>query len=124
MLTIADATLARTSAFKNLAASAHHWQPLTVCPPSELSDWTLHQKHTGYSAIALQPTPQAIPLPDFQFPKQALLILGRELTGIPPEIQILCDQTVVIPQAGLVESLNVQTAAAIAIYEYARQHRL
>ena len=50
------------------------------------------------------------------------LLLGQELTGIPDSILALADQAVTIPQFGLVESLNVQTAAAVAVYEYLRQH--
>jgi tRNA guanosine-2'-O-methyltransferase len=33
-----------------------------------------------------------------------------------------CDRAIAIPQYGLVDSLNVQTAAAIALYEYVRQY--
>ena len=50
-----------------------------------------------------------------------MLLLGRELTGIPADLLAQCDQTLVIPQYGLVDSLNVQTAAAMAVYEYLRQ---
>ena len=32
-----------------------------------------------------------------------------------------CDRAVLIPQYGLVQSLNVQTAAALAIYTYIGQ---
>jgi tRNA G18 (ribose-2'-O)-methylase SpoU len=60
----------------------------------------------------------------FTYPKQSVLVLGRELIGIPVEIAGLCDAAIAIPQFGMVESLNVQTAAAIAIYEYGRQYPL
>lgn len=121
---VADLSLAQTAAFKNVAASAHHWQPILACPSTALKDWILHQKQAGYCAIALHLSPDAISLPDFVYPKKSVLVLGRELTGIPDDVAALCDCAIAIPQAGMVESLNVQTAAAIAIYEYARQHPL
>ena len=59
----------------------------------------------------------------FRSAPKTLLLLGRELTGIPTDILALCDVALTIPQYGRVESLNVQTAGAIAIYEYNRQWR-
>ena len=75
----------------------------------------------GYSLIALDASPVATPLTQFSFPKNSVLLLGQELTGIPKQILEQCDRAVTIPQYGFVESFNVQTAAAIAIYEYMRQ---
>ncbi|KGF71782.1 tRNA guanosine-2'-O-methyltransferase [Neosynechococcus sphagnicola sy1] len=123
-LVTGDASMTQRAAFRDLAVSAHRWQPLHICTPLELPEWILTQQQSGYRAIALEAHPRAVPLPEFRFPQSTVLILGRELTGIPPEILDQCDQSVVIPQAGMVESLNVQTAAAIAIYEYSKQHPL
>ena len=49
-----------------------------------------------------------------------MLVLGRELSGLADGIEQGCDRTLTIPQYGMAEFLNVQTAA-IAIYEYMRQ---
>lgn len=49
-----------------------------------------------------------------------VLILGTEVTGIPPETLELCDSTLEIPQIGHKESLNVSIAAGIGIYHLAR----
>ncbi|MBF2051707.1 MAG: TrmH family RNA methyltransferase [Leptolyngbya sp. IPPAS B-1204] len=119
-LVLADLATIRSPVFKNLAASSHHWQPLQACPPADLPQW-LGQQQANYPIVALTAEPTAIPLPKFVFPQQAVLLLGQELTGIPAALLDQCDYAVTIPQFGLVESLNVQTAAAIAIYEYVRQ---
>lgn len=121
-LVLADGAIAQTSAFKNLSASTHHWQPFTICPIESLLDWLTHHQQSGYSLIALHTSSEAIPLTQFTFPRQSVLILGQELTGIPANVLERCNQMVMIPQFGLVESLNVQTAGAIAIYEYVKQH--
>ena len=58
-------------------------------------------------------------------PKSKLCIaLGSEATGLSPEILELCSSTVRIPSSDLVESLNVASAAAIAIYLVARRMNL
>jgi tRNA guanosine-2'-O-methyltransferase len=121
---LSNISLASSALFREVSASAYLWQPLQECALSSLPEWLEAQKMAGYTLVALQANRLATPLSDFQFPERSLLMLGRELTGIPAEVLEQCDRTVVIPQAGLVESFNVQTAAAIAMYEYACQHPL
>jgi tRNA G18 (ribose-2'-O)-methylase SpoU len=123
-LVLTEVAIAQDWAFRQLAASAHHWQPLTACDPALLSRWVGAQQALGYTVLALTRHPQAQCLTQLSFPVKTALILGRELTGIPPEIVAVCDGMVSIPQWGHVESLNVHTAAAIASYEYVKQHPL
>lgn len=107
--------------FRKLAASAHHWQPLQECEPRNLITWMQRQQQAGYTLLALTTHEQAHCLTDFTFSHRTVLVLGRELTGIPPQVLEGCEAAIAIPQFGQVESLNVHTAAAIAIYEYIRQ---
>lgn len=107
--------------FRKIAASAQQWQSMDYIPPDQLSAWLT--QNTDYIRVALTIAPDAQTLDSYQFAEKTMLLLGRELTGIPSEITALCDATLRIPQYGKVESLNVQTAAAIAIYEYNRQWR-
>ncbi|MFG6105081.1 RNA methyltransferase [Leptothoe sp. EHU-05/26/07-4] len=107
--------------FRKISASAQRWQPLEYCPPEQLDQWLAQQN--GYVRVALTVGGSVQTLTDYMFPAKTLLILGRELTGIPADIAAMCDVTLTIPQYGRVESLNVQTAGAIAIYEYNRQWR-
>lgn len=108
--------------FRKLAVSSQKWQALSACAPQQLPVWISQQRAQGHTVIALTLYPQAVQLPDYQFPRDAVLILGRELTGIPETVVQQCDDVVAIPQFGLVESLNVHTAAAIAAYAYLCQH--
>jgi tRNA guanosine-2'-O-methyltransferase len=120
-LVVGDLTVASTWAFRKIAASAQAWQAMAECKPEALSDWLLTQKQQGYTVVALTLGEQSQRLHDYLFPAKVVLVLGQELTGIPAHIQPLCDQRVAIEQVGQLDSLNVQTAAAIAIYEYCRQ---
>jgi tRNA G18 (ribose-2'-O)-methylase SpoU len=121
VLVVSDLAVTRSPLFKSLAASTHHWQPLAACSIDHLPSWLVHQQHRGYAIVGLTAAPTATTVTTFAFPTRAVLLLGQELTGIPESLLRLCDHAITIPQFGLVESLNVQTAAAIAIYEYVRQ---
>lgn len=121
-LVLSRLAIARTPPFRKTAVSAHHWQPLAECDVELLPQWFECQRHQGYTIIALDADDQAAPITTVAFPEKAVLVLGRELTGIPDDVLVGCDRRVTIPQYGLVESLNVQQAGAIAIYEYLRQH--
>jgi tRNA (cytidine/uridine-2'-O-)-methyltransferase len=61
---------------------------------------------------------------DVEFQAGDYLVFGRETRGLSPEIlSRFPEQLVKIPQYGPVRSLNVATAAAIALYEGLRQIR-
>jgi tRNA (cytidine/uridine-2'-O-)-methyltransferase len=61
---------------------------------------------------------------DVQYQPGDYLVFGRETKGLAPEIvEEYSSQLVKIPQHGPVRSLNVATAAAIALYEGLRQTR-
>jgi TrmH family RNA methyltransferase len=50
------------------------------------------------------------------------LLLGNEAWGIPPEVRDLADATVRVPIRGDAESLNLAAAAALLMFEAARQN--
>jgi tRNA G18 (ribose-2'-O)-methylase SpoU len=108
--------------FRKVAVSAHQWQPLAACPTEDLAVWLHQYQASGWEIVALTRYPASTLLPTFVFAPQTVLLLGRELTGIPMKLIQQCDRVVTIPQFGQVESLNVQTAAAIAAYAYVTQY--
>lgn len=120
-LVLADMEIAQSRKFRQLAATTHHWQPIESCAPGALPDWFDKRRRQGYVIVGLTANGQAQPMQQADLPEKLVLVLGRELTGIPAEVLQECDRTLTIPQYGMVESLNVQTAAAITIYEYIRQ---
>lgn len=54
-------------------------------------------------------------------PEKTVIVLGSEGHGVSSEIAALADETVAIPGAGAVESLNVSAACAVLLGEYVRQ---
>lgn len=120
-LVLADLALAKDWDFRKLAVSAQQWLPLYTCPVDRLPDWIAQQQAAGYPVIALTLGAHTTPLSHIALPPRCILLLGRELTGIPPDLTDCCDAKVSIPQWGKVQSLNVATAGAIAAYEHRRQ---
>lgn len=49
------------------------------------------------------------------------LVLGTEADGLTPATRAACDETVIIPMRGVLDSLNVSVAAAVLTFEAVRQ---
>ena len=55
---------------------------------------------------------------DWKMDKPPCIVVGEECNGIQEEVMSLCDVLVEIPNFGSVRSLNVGTAASIAMFDY------
>lgn len=53
--------------------------------------------------------------------RDCCIVLGSEGNGISPAVLATCDEAVAIPMANGVDSINVANAAAVFLYEAARQ---
>jgi 23S rRNA (guanosine2251-2'-O)-methyltransferase len=72
----------------------------------------------GFGVFAVEQAPGSIPLPDFNPPETAALILGREVEGLEKEILEAVTSALEIPMFGHKESFNVVQAAAMALYHF------
>ncbi|TMH08390.1 MAG: RNA methyltransferase, partial [Betaproteobacteria bacterium] len=63
----------------------------------------------------------AQPLHEVALPRPCAWVFGHEGQGVDADLLDRCALTVRIPQPGGEESLNVAAAAAICLYESARQ---
>lgn len=70
----------------------------------------------GYRIVALEQNPKSINLSEYDPPGKLVLIVGREVEGIEPEILDDVDEILEIPMLGKKESFNVTNAAAMALY--------
>lgn len=52
------------------------------------------------------------------------LVMGSEAKGIRETVRRLCDELIKIPMKGMINSLNVSTAAAVILFEALRQRSL
>lgn len=63
----------------------------------------------------------SVPIDRYDFRAPTAILLGNEPRGLDQAERAACDTILRIPQAGQVDSLNVATAAAVILYEAARQ---
>jgi tRNA G18 (ribose-2'-O)-methylase SpoU len=61
------------------------------------------------------------PLPAYRFAPRSCIVLGHEFEGVSPEVLAACADRVTIPMTSDLDSLNVATAAAVLLFEAARQ---
>lgn len=73
-------------------------------------------KEEGFRLIGLELDEGAIDLVEYRKPTRAALLLGNEVSGIPPTLMKACDDVVMIERKGKKESLNVAVAAGIACW--------
>ena len=52
------------------------------------------------------------------------LVFGNEHSGVSDEIRALADGNFIIPQVGIIQSLNISVACAVTLYEAFRQKNL
>lgn len=58
---------------------------------------------------------------EMDFTEPIALVFGNEKHGVSDEIRALCDGNFIIPQVGMISSLNISVACAVTIYEAYRQ---
>ena len=63
----------------------------------------------------------AVSLYEIDFTKSVALVFGNEHEGVSDEVRNLADGNFIIPQMGIIQSLNISVACAVSIYEAYRQ---
>jgi tRNA (guanosine-2'-O-)-methyltransferase len=63
----------------------------------------------------------AVSLYDLNLTDKVALVFGNEHSGVSEELLSKCDGNFVIPQVGIIKSLNISVACAVSLYEAFRQ---
>ncbi len=66
----------------------------------------------------------AINVYDLDMTKSVALIFGNERFGVSDDIRKLADGDFIVPQTGIIRSLNISVACAVTLYEAYRQKKL
>ena len=98
---------------------------MTVTPWPDVESACDTLRDRGYTLVAIERTPDALPMWDAPIlsTRPLALILGHEVDGIAPSVLSQCDATVSIPMHGSGHSLNVAIACAVVLYEVGRRER-
>ncbi len=63
----------------------------------------------------------AVGLYDLNLAEPVALVFGNEHSGVSDEIIAMADGNFIIPQVGIIKSLNISVACAVSLYEAFRQ---
>ncbi len=86
--------------------------PLTRASEAEFAAWIEHWPGSLVGALLSATVDHRAA--DYQ--KPAMILMGNEQQGLPPEMAALCDVAVKIPMRGRADSLNLSVATGIMIY--------
>ncbi|HTQ28570.1 MAG TPA: RNA methyltransferase [Puia sp.] len=104
---------ARSSSSANKWLSIHQFSDAVACFK------TLREKYDRILTTHLGA--DAVSLYDTDLTGRIALVFGNEHEGVSAEIRELADGNFIIPQAGMIRSLNISVACAVSLYEAFRQ---
>lgn len=105
---------------KSSSSSANKWLDFKTFKSTEEAISDL--KKDGYWIIGTALSSRASNLFETKFSQEKIaVIIGNEHQGMSKQAMDLCDQLIVIPMRGFVESLNASVSAALVIAEITRQ---
>ena len=94
---------------------------MPVVEPVSLVDALGELRRRGMRCVAAHPHTDRRTLPEALLSGDACVVLGSEGEGISKAVREACDEQVAIPMQSGVDSLNVNSAAAVFFYEVWRQ---
>jgi tRNA (guanosine-2'-O-)-methyltransferase len=101
------------------SSSAAKWLTIHQFENAEECFTALRKKYSVILTTHL--SSDAVNLHSIDFTKSIALIFGNEHSGVSEEIRKLADGNFIIPQVGIIQSLNISVACAVTLYEAFRQ---
>jgi tRNA (guanosine-2'-O-)-methyltransferase len=101
------------------SSSAAKWLSVYQFTEAEACFNALRQKYDRILTTHL--SSDAVNLYDIDFTGRIALVFGNEHSGVSDEIRAMADGNFIIPQVGIIKSLNISVACAVTLYEAQRQ---
>lgn len=103
----------RSSSSASKWLTVHHYEDAAIC---------FKELRKRYSKIlTTHLATDSVDLYAIDFRQSIALVFGNEHEGVSEEIRALADGNFIIPQMGIIQSLNISVACAVSIYEAMRQ---
>jgi len=102
--------------------SAAKWLTVHQFDKAELCFAALRKKYARILTTHLSIT--SVSVYDVDFTQSIALVFGNEQAGVSDEIRAMADGNFIIPQVGMLHSLNISVACAVSLYEAFRQKEL
>jgi tRNA (guanosine-2'-O-)-methyltransferase len=107
---------------KGSSASASKWVTIHRFDNAETCFAEVRKRYEKVYAAYLEKDAPTIYQTDFT--KSIALVFGNEQWGITQQTLPFCDEKFIIPQVGMVPSLNISVACAVTLYEAFRQRQM
>jgi tRNA (guanosine-2'-O-)-methyltransferase len=104
---------------KNAAASATKW--LNIHRYNDVDKCFTDIRSKGLKIFTTALGEKSVSLYDLDLTEGVALCFGNEHAGVSAEALALADGNFNIPQAGMIQSLNISVACAVSLYEAYRQ---
>lgn len=101
------------------SSSAAKW--LTIHQFDQVDDCVKEIRSRYTQILTTHLAQNSVSLYDLDLTKPTALVFGNEHGGLSEEILSAADGNFIIPQAGIIRSLNISVACAVSIYEAYRQ---
>ena len=104
------------------SSSAAKWLTVHQFESAEECFAELRKKYSKILTTHL--SSDAVNLYEVNMTEPIALVFGNEHSGVSDEIRAMADGNFIIPQAGIIQSLNISVACAVTLYEAYRQKSL
>jgi tRNA (guanosine-2'-O-)-methyltransferase len=101
------------------SSSAAKWLTVHQFEEAEVCFKSLRQRYSTILTTHL--ASDAVGLYELDLTRSIALVFGNEHSGVSGEIRALADGNFIIPQVGIIRSLNISVACAVTLYEACRQ---
>lgn len=103
------------------SSSAAKW--LTVHPFDNAEECFSRLRKKYKCILTTYLSTDAVSLYELTLTEKLALVFGNEHSGVSEEIRKLSDGNFIIPQVGMIQSLNISVACAVTLYEAFRQRQ-
>jgi tRNA G18 (ribose-2'-O)-methylase SpoU len=76
-----------------------------------------------YIIVGIDNVPGSIPIQQYEWEPNSLMVFGEEGVGLTPAMQSFCHEIVEVPMYGSVRSLNCGVASGIVMYDFVSKFR-
>lgn len=101
------------------SSSAYKW--LSVHQYSDLDECIATVKKNYSKIFTTHLSSDAVSLYELDLTESVALVFGNEHFGVSEELLAMADGNFIVPQVGIIKSLNISVACAVSIYEAYRQ---
>jgi tRNA (guanosine-2'-O-)-methyltransferase len=108
--------------YRGTASGSNKW--VTTQNHESISDGIKSLKKQGFRIVAANLSSKAVDFREVDYSQPTAILMGSEKSGVSSQALELCDQQVIIPMMGMVESYNVSVACAIILNEAQRQRQV